>query len=143
MFEHKSGIDEMETPIRQYTTKQIISIDGDESIQNACKLMVELGIGSLAVVSDGKMVGFFTEGDVLRKVVAEGMDYNQPIKKMMTTKLITADIDTPVGTVLTTMSKNQIKHILIEDDGEIVGIFTLNDLIDVRKQWTKTSISSE
>lgn len=132
----------LETPIRQYTTKKIIGVTQTESIQRACQKMVEFQIGSLVVCND-KVVGFFTQGDIIERVVATGLSYTEPVSKIMTRDLITADIDTPLHEVLELMQQHQIRHVLITEEGCITGLFSLRDLIDVERQLFETTISSE
>jgi signal-transduction protein with cAMP-binding, CBS, and nucleotidyltransferase domain len=129
-------------PVRQYTTRKLIGVSEHESIQKACQRMVEFHIGSLVVCNE-KVVGFFTHGDIIQRVVAEGLSYSEPVSKIMTRELITADIDTPVYEVLELMQQHQIRHVLITEEGQITGLFSLKDLVDFEKQILETVISSE
>ena len=129
-------------PIRQYTTKKLIGVPEHETIQRACQKMVEFRIGSL-VVCNKKVVGFFTQGDIIERVVARGLPYTEPVSVIMTRDLITKDIDTPVYKVLESMQQHQIRHMLITEDGHITGLFSLKDLVDPEKQLLETAISSE
>lgn len=129
-------------PVRQYTTKKLIGVTKDETIQKACQRMVEFHIGSLVVCNE-KVVGFFTQGDIIERVVAEGLPYSEPVSKIMIRDLITADIDTPVYKVLESMQQHQIRHMLITEEGNITGLFSLKDLVDAEKQFLETAISSE
>ncbi|KYK32435.1 MAG: CBS domain-containing protein [Theionarchaea archaeon] len=133
---------EFSVPIRQYTTKKLIGTPENETIQKACQKMVEFRIGSLVVYNE-KVVGFFTKGDIIERVVAKGLSYVEPVSKIMTRDLITADIDTPVYRVLELMQQHQIRHMLITEEGRITGLFSLKDLVDPEKQLIETAISSE
>ena len=129
-------------PIRQYTTKKLIGVPENETIQRACQRMVEFSIGSL-VVCNKKVVGFLTQGDIIERVVARGLPYTEPVSVIMTRDLITADIDTPVYKVLESMQQHQIRHMLVTEDSQITGLFSLKDLVDPEKQLLETAISSE
>lgn len=133
---------EFSVPIRQYTTKKLIGVPENETIQKACQKMVEFRIGSLVVYNE-KVVGFFTQGDIIKRVVAKGLSYSEPVSKIMTRELITADIDTPVYKVLELMQHHQIRHVLITEEGRVTGLFSLKDLVDPEKQLIETAISSE
>lgn len=135
-------MNEFSVPIRQYTTKKLIGVCENESIQKACQKMVEFHIGSLVVCNE-TVVGFFTQGDIIERVVAEGLSYTEPVSKIMTRDLITADIDTPVYKVLESMQQHQIRHMLITEEGQVTGLFSLKDLVDPEKQLLETVISSE
>ena len=130
-------------PIRQYTTRKLIGVPENENIQKACQKMVEFRVGSLVVVYNEKVVGFFTQGDIIERVVAKGLSYLEPVSEIMTRDLITADIDTPVHKVLELVQQHQIRHVLITEEGHITGLFSLKDLVDPEKQLLETVISSE
>lgn len=132
----------LEIPIRQYTTKNLIGVTRTESIQRACQKMVEFQVGSL-VVYDEQVVGFFTQGDIIERVVARGLSSAEPVDRIMTRELITADIDTPAHEVLELMQQHQIRHVLITEGERITGLFSLRDLIDMERQLFETAISRE
>ncbi len=129
-------------PIRQYTTKKLLGVTENETIQRACQKMVEFKISSLVVFND-EVVGFLTQGDIIERVVAQGLSYTEPVSKIMVRHLITADIDTPVQNVLELMQQHQIRHVLITEAGRVTGLVSLKDLVDSEKQLVETAISSE
>ena len=134
---------DIENPIRTFVTKRVIGVKPETTVQEAAKRMVEFNISSLTVVDDDDIIGFFTDGDIKKKVVAEGLKPDIPVKNIMTTDLITADIGMNVKDVLELMADKNIKHMLVEEKGEIVGILTFGDLIDIQKQKLETYISRE
>ncbi|MBU6997385.1 MAG: CBS domain-containing protein [Theionarchaea archaeon] len=137
-----NDINNLSVPIRQYTTRKLVGISEHETIQKACQKMVEFRVGSLVVCNE-EVVGFLTQGDVIGRVVAEGLSYSKPVSSIMTRHLITADIDSPVSRVLELMQQHQIRHVLITEHGQITGLFSLKDLVDPEKQLLETVISRE
>jgi CBS domain-containing protein len=137
-----STMNKFSVPIRQYATKKLIGVSENETIQKACQKMVEFRIGSLVVCNE-KVVGFFTQGDIIKRVVARGLPYTKPVSEIMVRTLITADMDTPVYDVLELMQHHQIRHVLITEEGNITGLVSLKDLVDPEKQLLETAISSE
>ncbi len=103
---------DMEHPIRTFVTKRVIGVKPETTVQEAAKRMVEFNISSLTVVDEEEIVGFFTDGDIKKRVVAEGLTPDIPVKEIMTTDLITADIGMDVKDVLELMADKNIKHIL-------------------------------
>ncbi|WP_456394282.1 CBS domain-containing protein [Thermococcus sp.] len=134
---------ETKAPIKVYMTRKLIGVGPEDSIKKACEVMVEFDIGSLVVVERGRVVGFFTKSDIIRRVVIPGLLNTTPVREIMTSDLITADVNTPVKDVLDIMAKKGIKHILIEENGEIVGIFSLRDLLDASRRKLETAIAVE
>jgi len=134
---------EKNAPIKVYMTKKLIGVKPDDTVQEACKIMVKFDIGSLVVVENDRVIGFFTKSDIIRRVIVPGLPYTTPVKEIMTRDLITTDANTPVREVLKIMAHHRIKHILIEEEGKIVGVFTLSDLLEATRRKLETSISTE
>ncbi|MFO7793216.1 MAG: CBS domain-containing protein [Thermoplasmatota archaeon] len=134
---------DLNMPIRSMITKRVIGVDKNSSVQESAKKMVEFEVSSLVVVDDGDIVGFLTDGDIKKKVVAKGLSSDIPVKEVMSRNLITANIGTMVRDVLDIMADKNVKHVMIEEEGEIVGMLTFGDLIHIDKQKVETHISRE
>lgn len=145
MVEKLPKFHKIENPVRTFVSKRIIGIDSEESVQDAAKRMVEFNISSLVVVEDDndEIIGLITNEDLKRRVIAKGLDSRTKVKEIVTEELITIDIDTPVKDALGIMASKDIKHIPVEEDGDIVGMLTFSDLIDFEKQKLETHISRE
>ena len=132
-----------DVPVRQFTTKKLIGVSIQSTVQEACRTMVDFGISSLVVLTKGeKVVGFLTQKDVITRVVAENKPASIKVVDVMSKDPIKIDIDTPVSQVLNVMAKQQITHMLIEEEGQVRGIFTLKDYHDYQRQRLTTSIST-
>lgn len=72
---------------------------------------------AITIIEDSaqKLLGVFTERDVLLKVLGKGLDLNQPIEKFMTPKPFHLNGDNSLGEALEMMVKNKIRHIPIVD----------------------------
>jgi len=134
---------DIDMPIRSFVTKRLIGVKSDSSVQEAAKKMVEFGTGSVVVIENDDVVGFLTDGDIKKKVVAKGLKPEMSVKEIMVTDLITAEISSDIKDVLKLMAKKNIQHVLIEENEEIVGIVTFRDLIDIERQKVETYISRE
>ena len=130
-------------PIKVYMTRKLIGVEPEDTVKKACETMVEFDIGSLVVVEDGKVVGFFTKSDIIRRVVIPGLPNSTPVREIMSRELITVDSNTPLQDVLDLMAKKGVKHMLIEENGKIVGIFTLSDLLTASRRRLETAIAAE
>jgi signal-transduction protein with cAMP-binding, CBS, and nucleotidyltransferase domain len=133
----------LDVPVRRYVTKKLIGVEKDTSIQNSVARMVDFDISSLTVTEGENVVGFLTDSDIKRRVVAGGVSPSEPIESVMTRDLITADINSTVKDVLAVMSEHSIKHVLITEESGIVGILTLRDIEDVGRQKLETYIARE
>ena len=129
-------------PVRQFTTKKLIGIPQEASVQEACRVMVDFGISSLVVLDEHEgVVGFITQKDIISRVVAEGQSSLKPVEEFMSKDPFTADMDRPVSEVINEMAKLQITHMLLTDGKKVKGIFTLKDYLDFQRQRLSTFIS--
>ncbi|MFP3871483.1 MAG: CBS domain-containing protein [Candidatus Natronoplasma sp.] len=143
MVEDMPKFQEIENPIRPFVSKRVITVSPNTSVKEAAKKMVEFNISCLLVVDDDEIVGLMTNDDLKKRVVAEGLEPSVEVKKIMTEDIITADIGIPVRDALEIMANQNIKHLPVEEDNEIVGMLTFSDLIDIQKQKLETYISRE
>ncbi len=143
MVEDFPKFHEIESPIRTFISKRVIGIDQNTSVQEAAKKMVEFNVSCLMVVKNDEIVGLITNDDLKKRVIAKGRKPSIPVKEIMTSDLITADIGISVKDALETMATKNIKHLPVKEDNEIVGMLTFSDLIDVQKQKLETHISRE
>ena len=130
-------------PIKVYMTRKLIGVEPEDTVKKACETMVEFDISSLVVVENGRVVGFFTKSDIIRRVVIPGLPNSTPVREIMSRELITVDSNTPLQDVLDLMAKKGVKHMLIEENGKIVGIFTLSDLLTASRRRLETAIAAE
>ena len=109
---------------------ELLTVKPEELTINAIKKMKERNVGSVLVVSEeGKLVGIFTERDVLR-LVAEGKPLDKPISEYMSKKLITALLTDSLSKVASIMVEKWIRHLPVVDErGKVVGIISIRDVL--------------
>ena len=134
----------MKAPVKVYMNRKLIGVRPGDTVKRAGEVMVEFDIGSLVVVDEeDSVVGFLTKGDIIRRLVIPGLPNTTPVEDIMTKKLVTVPAETPLGDVLDIMSKKGIKHILIEEEGKITGIFSITDLLEASRRKLETAIATE
>ena len=135
---------EMKAPVKVYMNRKLIGVRPEDTVKRAGEVMVEFDIGSLVVVDEENfVVGFLTKGDIIRRLVIPGLPNTTPVEDIMTKELVTVPAETPLGDVLDIMSKKGIKHILIEEEGKITGIFSITDLLEASRRKLETAIATE
>lgn len=100
------------------------SVSADTPVHEAVKLLAGLHIACVLVEEDGKLVGLFTDRDVLDKVSLEMEEVKDlPLRDVMTTNpIFVYDTDT-AGAVLNVMAVSGYRHVpVLKSDGSIVGI---------------------
>lgn len=108
----------------------IVSIGPDATVQQAAEAMVHRRIGALLVVDDGEPVGLLTERDVMSKVVATGLSADELlVEEVMGSHLrsVPAHFSTDAAMVLMTQSRQ--RHLLVEEDGRLLGLVSIGDLV--------------
>lgn len=105
-----------------------------DSVVAAATAMNQYGVGGLVVVDrEGKLVGMFTERDVLRRVVAVGKDpATTTVAEVMTTEVLACRPETSLQECAAVMTSKRIRHLPVRDDTGLVGIVTIGDLLAQR-----------
>lgn len=86
------------------------------SVRAAAKLMMERSVGALLMVKDEKLVGIFSERDVLNKVVAVGLNADQtPVSEVMVHHVMTITPDRPLAEALHMMREGFFRHVPVVD----------------------------
>ncbi|MGI9417556.1 MAG: putative nucleotidyltransferase substrate binding domain-containing protein [Geminicoccaceae bacterium] len=124
------------TPIKDLMTPDPITIGADRPVKEAADIMREQDISCLPVISEGLLVGILTSGDLVDRVIAEGLGTDVEVGQAMTPDPFTLHSDALGFDALLAMTERSIGHLPIVDDNKLVGILTASNL--VRRQ----SISS-
>jgi CBS domain-containing protein len=100
-------------------------------VDQAAKLMAAKNVGAILVVDDGRLVGIFTERDLLVRVVARGLDAHvTQLGEVMTRSPQTIDPDKPFGYALLVMHEKGFRHLPVVDGGKPIGIVSSRSAMD-------------
>jgi CBS domain-containing protein len=121
----------MEDPVRVLQPKKPITVDPKISVSETIQLMLARDIGALLVVAgDGKLVGIFSERDLLTRIAGLHADYAQlPIEKFMTPKPETVTASDTLAFALHKMDVGEYRHMPVLEDGRPVGMISVRDLL--------------
>ena len=106
----------------------------DESIQAVVRKLADLRIGAV-VVQDRwqKLVGIFSERDLVRLLVREGKEVlERKVGDLMTHSVITCRSSDRIDSVLSVMTMHRVRHVPVVDDGALAGIVSIGDLVKHR-----------
>ncbi len=102
------------------------------NVRDAAQQMTERNIGAAAVVDSGRLAGIFTERDLMSRVVAKGLDPNDTtVGVVMSTELVVANPRENVDSALQKMQAIRARHLPVVDDGKLVGMISIRDLLEV------------
>lgn len=109
---------------------EIIAITADASVLDAIKLMAERAVGSLLVMDGDVLKGIVTERDYARKVIIKGRASDTTsVAEIMTKEVCTATVEQTVNDCMTIMTNRRIRHLPVVDDGKVVGLISIGDLV--------------
>ena len=108
----------------------IISIAEDASVLDAITLMADHAVGSLLVMDGEVLKGIVTERDYARKVIVKGRSSSTTqVGEIMTSKVLTATVEQTVTDCMTIMTERKIRHLPVVDDGRVIGMISIGDLV--------------
>lgn len=115
-------------------TQAIVTDLADDTLADAAAKMREQQTGSLLIMDGDRLIGIFTERDLL-KAVAQGKDPKlTQLSEEMTTDLVTVEPETPLQQAAEQMASRWIRHLPVLREGKLVGVISQRDLAGVFTQ---------
>lgn len=110
--------------------KDVWTISPDDSVFDALRLMARVDVGALMVMDGNKLIGIISERDYARKVILVGKSSKETlVKEIMTKKVVTIHPMQTCEECMDLMTKNQIRHLPVMDDGELIGVVSIGDVV--------------
>lgn len=121
------------TTVKQMLDKkgyEVWTIGPDQTVFEAISLMVDKGIGALVVVKDEHVVGIVSERDYMRNVILRGRSSRDtPVADIMSTHVIGTNLRRSAEECMAIISDKRIRHLPVMDDGKLIGIISIGDLV--------------
>lgn len=131
----------METLKQIINSKSMFTIKSGTTIKDTVNFLAEKNIGLVPILDDdGKLLGVFSERDLVRRVISKGLDLNTKIDDVMTKEIIIAMVDESPQECLKKMKDNKIRHILVVENEKLIGIVSIKDLLEFNLQDMKETI---
>jgi len=113
--------------------RRVIAIDCDATVSEAIAKLVQNNIGSLPVLDQGgRLVGIFSERDVLRLIHNRGEGFGRlRVADVMTSGPVTCKLDDHVDDVMGKMSERHIAKVPVLSDDQLVGVVSVGDVVKV------------
>lgn len=120
----------------------VLSIEEDRNVLEATQMMVGAKVGSLIVTFQGKLVGIFTERDLMRVVAKDHSNLDKiKLKDVMTTQLTVAGPDEDVDDILNNMITKRFRHMPVLDGDKIIGLISIGDAVKTKLTRTQAEMS--
>jgi CBS domain-containing protein len=110
--------------------RNVFSVEPTTIVYKAIEVMAEKNIGGLLITESGKLVGIFTERDYARKLILKGKSSNTTtIGELMTKNPFTVTLDSSIEECMELMSNKRIRHLPVCDNGELIGVISIGDVV--------------
>jgi len=120
----------------------LIHANPSDKVREVARLMSERNVGAIAVLDSGRLVGLFSERDIMARVVAAGLDPDStPVSQVMTKELIVADAGDGVGDALQKMYDRKCRHLPVVHGGKLIGMLSIRDLLQVDDETNRQRAS--
>ncbi len=122
----------MNTPITAILDRKgcrVFQVAPSASVAEAVAEMNRQKVGSVLVLESGRLVGIFTERDVLRRVVGAGLDPTKtPVTDVMTSGVQTITPATTIEETLVLFTEKRFRHLPVLDAGRLAGTISIGDI---------------
>jgi CBS domain-containing protein len=110
--------------------RQTYTVEGQQSVLDVAKFMVERKIGAVPVLDGGKLVGIFSERDIMKRVLVEGKDPKKAkVSDVMTPNPLVVTADESFDNCMILMKQHGFRHLPILDGAKLLGLVSLRDLL--------------
>ena len=112
--------------------RELYTVSKGTTIKNVVFYMAEKGVGLVPIMDSGKLIGVFSERDLVKRVIAKSKNLDETkVEDVMSTKLIIAAVDEANESVLAKMKEANTRHILIIENEKLIGVLAMRDLLEL------------
>ena len=116
--------------VRSFVKTDPLMIDANESVLRAAQMMREKKTGNILILINGDPKGILTERDVLYRVAADDLAASTiPVRKIMTTPMISIEADAPLAEGVQLMAKHRIRTVFVTDHGKPFGLLNMRAIV--------------
>jgi CBS domain-containing protein len=120
---------QQKTWVKQIMSTSIVSVDSSVTATDAAKMMEDMGVGAVVVLEKNLPVGIVTDRDFAIKITAHSYPIDTPIRRLMSSPLISIDPNSDLWIASDLMSTRNVRKLPVIDDDKVVGILTSSDLV--------------
>ena len=120
---------QQKTWVKEIMSNSIVSVDSSVTATNAAKMMEDTGVGAVIVLENNLPIGIATDRDFAIKITAHSYPIDTPIRRIMSSPLISIDPNSDLWVASDLMSTRNVRKLPVIDDDKVVGILTSSDLV--------------
>ena len=116
--------------IRNFVKTDPLMIDANDSVLKAAQMMRDRGTGNVLVLIKGEPKGILTERDILYRIAADDLlSSSIPVRKIMTSPMISIEADRPLSEGIQLMAKHRIRTVFVTDHGKPLGLLNMRAIV--------------
>ena len=121
--------------------REVFTVQSGQSVKESVNYMASKGVGLVPVMDGEKLIGVFSERDLVKRVIANEKDLIlTPVDDVMSTNLVIAMINETNESVLAKMKEARTRHILIIENEKLIGVLSVRDLLEIDLNQCKTTV---
>ncbi len=106
------------------------TIEADQPVLDAIRLMAEKEVGALLVTENTKLIGIISERDYARKVILRNKSSHEtPVSDIMSTNVVSVGPDDTINKCMELMTEHKIRHLPVLERDRITGVLSIGDLV--------------
>lgn len=119
-------------PVKSFMVpvEKFVIVDRDTNVRQAAEIMSDSGVGSVFVAKDREIIGILTDTDLVRRLVAVGLDPSHTtVERIMSAPILKIDEDKTLLDANDMMAREHVRHLGVSRDGTLVGMISVRDLV--------------
>jgi CBS domain-containing protein len=113
----------------------LFTVQGEATVRETVRVMAANNVAIAIVLEGDRLVGVFSERDVVRRVVDRGLDPDRtPVGDVMTSEIVVGDPDEDYQSAMRKMDQANIRHLLVVKGPRMLSMISIRDLIRVDMQ---------
>jgi CBS domain-containing protein len=110
----------------------LFMVQRDATVTDAVRVMADHNVGIVIALDGDRLAGVFSERDVVRRVVARGLDPARTrVGEVMTTEIVVGAADEDYQSAMRKMDQANIRHLLVVSQEQMLSMISIRDLIRV------------
>jgi CBS domain-containing protein len=124
--------------------REVASIEPNATLGAAIALLAEKRIGALLILGAGhRIAGILSERDIVRAIAERGAGaLDEPVSRTMTRRVSTCTESETIASIMERMTVGKFRHLPVVDQGELVGIVSIGDVVKHRLEQMERDSAS-